>query len=435
MKAQSLKPIHALLAIVVAIAMLLVWGAKGTVDAFKADEAAQAQTMLTSNTVKHIRQIQLALVETETAKRGYVISGDLEDLPAFNDGIKHYRAAIEALNSALQGMKTRVQVELIFDVEQLSEEKIADMVRIVDLVRQQRQAEAVDLISDGDGKMLMSQIRQNLDALYEIERGLMEHSMANTRDIQKRSFRRLLAMGGGVLLLLSCIIYLFVRAVSLDQTLDLLDKVEVERQRSELLSKELNHRVKNLFAVITSIVRLTGRNETDTQLAVTKITERIMALSRAHSLSASQDTTEVTDLRSLIQTLFTPYETPERIVEIEGAFLELTQETLTPLGLLLHELATNALKYGAWSTEAGGTIHINWSLETVNADEDEDEEDNYRYVTLYWNETSNSTLQPVDFETTGFGFRMMDMSLRQLNGDIERKWNNGLNLIARFRAA
>ena len=304
------------------------------------------------------------------------------------------------------------------------------MVRSIELVKDGRRSEAVDLVNDGSGKMLMAKIREDLNDLYIIERELMDQSLSTTREIQEKSFRRLIAMGVGVLLLLSCIVYLFVRAVSLDQTLELLEEVEVERQRSDLLTKELNHRVKNLFAVITSIVRLTGRNETDTQLAVTKITDRIMALSRAHSLSASQDSKEVTDLKTLIQTLFTPYETPERVVQIEGSYLELTQETLTPLGLLLHELATNALKYGAWSTEAGGHIQISWSAETVETEEGNDK----TFVTLYWNETSNSALRPVDFDETGFGFRMMDMSLRQLNGDVEREWNNGLNLVARFHA-
>ncbi|CAM3720595.1 CHASE3 domain-containing protein [Litorimonas haliclonae] len=429
MKTQSLKPIHALLAIVVAIAMLLVWGAKGTVDAFKADEAAQAQTTLTSNTVKNIRQIQLALVETETAKRGYVISEDSEDLHAFNDGIKDYRAAIENLNTTLHGVKTPVQVKLIFNVEQLSEEKIADMVRIVDLAQQERRVEAVDLIRNGDGKTLMGQIRQNLDALYEIERGLMEDSMANTRDIQKRSFRRLLAMGGGVLLLLSCIIYLFVRAVSLDQTLDLLEKVDAERQRSDLLSKELNHRVKNLFAVITSIVRLTGRNEKHTDIAIRKITDRILALSRAHTLTVSEDNKDVTDLETLIRALLSPYETASRDYKIEGAYLELTQSTLTPLGLLLHELATNALKYGAWSTDKGGSINVAWKIEAL----EESDTPEAVIVTLFWNESSNSALKITHFEESGFGFRMMTMSMRQLDGEINREWNNGLNLTAKFR--
>tara|TARA_R110002020_G_scaffold169832_2_gene359248 strand:- start:3520 stop:4815 length:1296 start_codon:yes stop_codon:yes gene_type:complete len=431
MKRSRLRPVHALLVIVVAIATLLSWGAKGTVDAFRADDISQTQTTVSSDIVKHIRQIQLSLTETETAQRGYILTEDIDYLESYENGVQRYRDAIKNLDTLLGDTKTRTQIEILFDVKHLAEEKIAEMVRSIELIKDGRRTEAVTLVNDGSGKMLMAKIREDLNELYIIERELMEQSLSTTRDIQEKSFRRLIAMGIGVLLLLSCIVYLFVRAVSLDQTLELLEEVDVERQRSDLLSKELNHRVKNLFAVITSIVRLTGRNETDTQLAVTKITDRIMALSRAHSLSASQDTKEVTDLKTLIQTLFAPYETPERDVQIEGDYLELTQETLTPLGLLLHELATNALKYGAWSTEAGGTIQIAWSVETVSAEENE----NNSFVTLSWNETSNSTLKSVDFEETGFGFRMMDMSLRQLNGDVERKWNNGLNLIARFHAA
>ncbi len=426
MGSQRLKPIHALLVIVVAIAMLLVWGAKGTVDAFKADEGSQAQTNQTSNTVKYIRQVQISLVDSETAQRGFVITADMDYFEAYYDGVRRYRSAIENLNLVLEGIKTRAQVELIFNIERLSEEKIAEMSRSVDLVRQGRRDEASALIEQGDGKMLMSDIRGNLDALYNLDRGALEEALAESYETQENSFRRLIAMGIGVLLLLSCIIYLFVRAISLDQTLDLLDEVNAERQRSDLLSKELNHRVKNLFAVITSIVRLTGRNEKKTDIAVGKITDRILALSRAHSLTVSEENKDVTDLETLVRTLLTPYETPSRHFKIIGPHLELSQNTLTPLGLLLHELATNALKYGAWSTEKGGSIDVSWDTKA-------DESQEGSIVTLFWNESSNSALQPTDFTETGFGFRMMTMSMRQLDGDIQREWNDGLNLTAQFR--
>lgn len=426
MRRSRLKPTHALLAIVVAIAMLLVWGAKGTVDAFRADEASQTQTTLSSNTVKHIRQIQISLAESETAQRGYVITKDTDYLTFYQDGIQRYRNAIGGLNQILKGNKTRTQIELIFNIEALSEEKIAEMAGAIDLVQKNRNQDAIALINEGSGKRLMFSIRNDLNELYEIERSGMDNSLAVTRNIQKSSFWRLVSMGVGVLLLLSCIIYLFIRAVSLDQTLELLEEVEIERQRSDLLSKELNHRVKNLFAVITSIVRLTGRNEKNIETAVKKISDRILALSHAHSLTVSKDTQDVTDLESLIRALLSPYETATRHYKIEGPHLELTQSTLTPLGLLLHELATNALKYGAWSTVEGGTIDIHW--------ENEPDEENETNVTLYWNESSITALKNMDIEKTGFGFRMMSMSLRQLNGDIERTWNNGLKLTARFQA-
>lgn len=426
MKQSRLKPIHALLVIVVAIATLLTWGAKGTVDAFRADEVSQAQTTVSSNIVKYIRQIQISLDEAETAQRGYVITQDLDYLTSYKDDIGRYRQTLESLNTVLGEEKTRAQIELLFNIQHLAEEKIAEMARTTDLVQKNRQGEAVDLIKSGSGKQLMAKMRQDLNELYIIERGVMEQSLSATRETQKSSFRRLIAMGLGVLLLLSCIIYLFVRAVNLDQTLELLEEVNRERQRSDLLSKELNHRVKNLFAVITSIVRLTGRNEKNTETAVTKITDRILALSHAHSLTVSQDDKDVTDLETLVEALLSPYQTQSQKYKIEGPHLELSQSKLTPLGLLLHELATNALKYGAWSTESGGLIEIHWTTET--------DTENETNVTLYWNECSLSALKKPDFEKTGFGFRMMTMSLRQLNGDIDRKWKDGLNLTVRFQA-
>jgi len=131
-------------------------------------------------------------------------------------------------------------------------------------------------------------------------------------------------------------------------------------------------------------------------------------------------------LRSIIQIILAPYLTPQRTYKIDGPEIELSQKALTPLGLLLHEAATNAMKYGAWSQESGGHIGISWEISDVMSE-------TRNKVKLLWKESSNVAVDiPETITSTGFGFRMMDMSMRQLGGHVERNWTDGVEMSAVF---
>ena len=133
------------------------------------------------------------------------------------------------------------------------------------------------------------------------------------------------------------------------------------------LTRELNHRVKNTLANVLSIVALTRRRSNDIDSFVGGLIGRIRALSATHDLLTQSDW-GTTPIRAVITAELAPYvqdglDQSERAVEIRGPHVELAPNDALSLGLAMHELATNASKYGALS-RPGGRVGIHWQMMT-----------------------------------------------------------------------
>lgn len=131
---------------------------------------------------------------------------------------------------------------------------------------------------------------------------------------------------------------------------------------NDRIASELRHRTDNLFGVLTAIVRLSARGAEDVEELSSKIVKRIEALAGAHRASLSEDAIENDDtsLAALVEEVMRPYRnaSPDRI-ELVGGPVRLPRRVVTPIGLTLHELATNALKYGSLSRN-DGRVHVDW---------------------------------------------------------------------------
>ena len=127
------------------------------------------------------------------------------------------------------------------------------------------------------------------------------------------------------------------------------------------LTRELNHRVKNTLANVLSLISLTRRRATDLDSFVEGLDGRIRALSATHDL-LTQSEWGATPIRSVIETELAPYaKAGEHLLFLSGPEVELAPNDALSLGLAVHELATNAAKYGALSA-TGGKIVIAWYL-------------------------------------------------------------------------
>ena len=127
------------------------------------------------------------------------------------------------------------------------------------------------------------------------------------------------------------------------------------------LTRELNHRVKNTLANVLSIIALTRRRAESLDDFATSLDGRIRALSATHDLLTMSDWGS-TPIRSVIEAELRPYAMDaDRIVSIEGPEVELAPNDTLSLGLAVHELATNAAKYGALS-QAGGRVDVQWAM-------------------------------------------------------------------------
>lgn len=206
-------------------------------------------------------------------------------------------------------------------------------------------------------------------------------------------------------------------------TLTDIDELKRLEQGRELVSQELSHRIKNIFAVVTALVALSARQYPEAKAFSASLRTRIAALARAHEFvrphtETSKTTIGATTLHSFLSDLFKAYadETGAPRVVIEGDDAVFDDQAATSVALLFHELATNAAKYGALS-EKGGLV----SLRTAR---DED-----RFV-LTWTETGGPPIQNPPART-GFGSSLATLSVQgQLGGRLDREWGpEGLKII------
>jgi two-component sensor histidine kinase len=175
--------------------------------------------------------------------------------------------------------------------------------------------------------------------------------------------------------------------------------------RQAILAREVDHRAKNALAVVQSIVRLTRADDVPGYVAA--VEGRMRALSRAHDL-LSYSRWEGANLARLIDEELAPFKTRDRErITAEGPAVMLQPIVAQTLALALHELATNAAKYGSLSTREG-RVKIGWELQPS-------------LLSIEWTETEGPTVAfPV---MQGFGTKLIDASIHgQLNGRAIFKW-------------
>lgn len=197
-----------------------------------------------------------------------------------------------------------------------------------------------------------------------------------------------------------------------------IDELKRMEQGKDLLSQELSHRIKNIFAVISALIALSAREHPEAKVFAAAVRNRIAALARAHEFvrphsEVSRPTVGDTTLHTFLGALFKAYcdnrGQPRVVIEGEDAVFD--DQAATSVALLFHELATNAAKYGALSVPGG---HV--QLVTRSMDD--------RFI-LTWREVGGPTLNgPPGRE--GFGSSLATLSVEgQLGGRLERSWLPG----------
>jgi diguanylate cyclase len=197
--------------------------------------------------------------------------------------------------------------------------------------------------------------------------------------------------------------------------------LETSERRQRLLINELNHRVKNTLATIQSIAALTARRAPDMATFNRVFEARLIALSNTHNLLTANGW-ERADLRALLEQEFRPF-APEQ-VRLNGPDIVLQSAETLALGLVIHELATNAAKYGALSTPSG-CVAVRWRQGEGDAGADD-------RLTIEWEETGGPEVRPP--AQSGFGGRLIRKSLEgMLNGSAQIDYPpRGLRAVLRF---
>ncbi len=186
---------------------------------------------------------------------------------------------------------------------------------------------------------------------------------------------------------------------------DITDRKRLERN-VQLLSREVDHRARNLLSVVQAAVDLSNAGTLADLKAV--IGGRIRALSRAHTLLAETRWTEV-DLARLIRQELSPYCSEQALnANLGGPEVRLASSQAQPVAVLFHELTTNAVKYGALSLPTG-RVQVFWTRG-----------DDARLL-LRWIERNGPSIKPP--ERRGFGMRVIEEVVRrQLGGELRFDW-------------
>jgi PAS domain S-box-containing protein len=198
--------------------------------------------------------------------------------------------------------------------------------------------------------------------------------------------------------------------------------------QNEILSRELSHRIKNIFAVIAGLIGLSARNDPGQKQFARRLQERVAALGRAHEFVRPHSSQSAPQrfpgrLHGVIREILAPYPAlADGRILIEGDDVAVDDRGATPLALLVHELATNATKYGSLSVETGKV-----TVMTAAAD---------GRMELRWQETGGPAIAAAP-DHSGFGTVLSELSIvQQLGGTIDREWlPGGLVVTARIELA
>jgi two-component sensor histidine kinase len=197
-------------------------------------------------------------------------------------------------------------------------------------------------------------------------------------------------------------------------------------EANELLAGEMSHRVKNLLAVARGLTAITSRSTETVKEMARDLTLRLTALGRAHDLVRPLNDMQgrATLLGDLLSVLLAPYDDLGAFsgrVRVSVPRMGVGEGAANALAMVVHELATNSLKYGALSVEAG--------LLDVSSDSQGDD------VVVTWTERGGPATSAPD--ASGYGVKLVErMMSGQLGGSIERDWAiDGLIVRLRMRAA
>jgi len=194
--------------------------------------------------------------------------------------------------------------------------------------------------------------------------------------------------------------------------LDVTERKEAEEAR-EMLAGEMTHRIKNLFAIASALTTIAARSAATTTEMAHDLTQRLTALGRAHDLvrPIPGEAENKADLGDLLAVLLAPYgdrEGASERVHITAPELRVGEAAATTLALVVHELATNSIKYGALSV-ADGTLDVSCTADNGG-------------VVLVWTERGGP-LVTAPTGSAGFGSKLVAQTVTgQLGGSIAFDW-------------
>ncbi|GMM92819.1 PAS domain-containing protein [Qipengyuania sp. MTN3-11] len=184
-----------------------------------------------------------------------------------------------------------------------------------------------------------------------------------------------------------------------------------EERHAKAMAREVSHRLKNVFAVIGGIVNITGRSM-DARDVARKINERVQALGRSYEPTLDDAALGTIHVGQAIRSVLSPYDPEGDRFVFSGNGIRTEPNAISAIGLTLHELATNATKYGALSTKEG-KVEVSWQHAKDRLGRNSLEID--------WKERGGPRVSGTP-ETGGTGFDIADTLLSHARGVLDKHW-------------
>ena len=391
------------------------------VQSTMAQRSARNEALAEADAQIALEALNQNLVDAETGQRGYLLTLD----PAY---LEPYNRARAQMADRLADVKLRFMQDTdpavsahVDPLPDLVSVKLDELARTIEYARNGDSATALAVVRSNHGKQTMDTLRGHLAALAQIERARRDRMFRDAYGAEDRMVPLLLAMWAALILLVWTGYHgERQRALAEAQAAQAV-QLRALNSQNELLARELAHRVRNLFGVVLSLVGLAARRPGTTAEVIADISGRIHSLGRAHSVGMVAAANEV-PLEDLLRNLCEPYLQPGAVrITLDGPAQVVPARMVSPLALVVHELATNAAKYGALSV-ADGCVAVNWSAPA----------DDQPFV-IEWRETGGPPPAPETDPGTdggtgtggsggGFGSRMTKAAVKQIGGSIEREW-------------
>jgi two-component sensor histidine kinase len=254
-------------------------------------------------------------------------------------------------------------------------------------------------ISPADGERRLVHYRRLEDLPLVLVTGLAIDEILS--DWRRHAWQTGLMVLAGMIALLTLAAYGSRRAAREQAALR---ELAASREQERLLMAEVDHRSKNLLALVQSLLRQTARTAPDKEALETALAGRLQALATAHELPGGDQ--ESADLRTLVEREVRPFAQPGRI-QLDGEPLPIPAQMAVTLGMVVHELATNAAKHGALSAEEG-RVEIAWQVREGHSPS----------LWLDWVESGGPPVRRP--ESKGFGMTLLERSVGfELGGTIE----------------
>ena len=212
------------------------------------------------------------------------------------------------------------------------------------------------------------------------------------------------------------------------QTAETERALRLASEMAEVELREMGHRFKNVFALISSVIQLSARTATSIPQFAAALRGRVASLAQSHEATiGTSSRIESAEMGALARAVLAPYRGEgEATVTLDGEAYWLGTSLASTVGLVLHELATNAVKYGALSQRdaghAGGAVELSWRGAADGG------------LDLLWSESGGPPVSPPGH--AGFGTRLIDRIVAVQGGEVARLWNpDGLSVRVRLPKA